>query len=636
MKELQTLLITAILSLIIFSACQNDEEALQNNIGYLNIEVGTDKSTITKADEETYNPKQIAIQIINEAGTVVKETDDYTSWTEAIALTPGKYKIAASSAGFDGKTAAWDKPYYAGLDSVTIEKEKSTSKTITCKLANVLVTVEFDEEFKKAFKSATVIVKDTTNASNKVTFKMGETSETGKAYFPVTGLFADLSVTNQKNDIHSKIDTVKEVKAQENVILRYKLAATGSTNINITLDGSIKTYTYTIGVPVTATTTIVASGANAWSSFAYLDAEIPSFVGIFDQSKLRFEYKTATAPGWTKIEKEMTVVEKDKKFSTMISGLTPNTNYQYRIVYDNGSEEGITSDVVNFTTETKVQLPNSNFNDWWRKEEKDKSPWYAIASGDATSFDSEGMLFSFWDSGNGGTAPLMGANPTSPGKETEEVHTPSEQSAKLQSQFVGFLSLGKFAAGNIFTGHFCSANTSTYQARINFGQPFTSRPTKLTGWYKYNRGTNIDYPKNGNEYKTLLQQAGGDLCGIYIALVDNEGFEFEGHRYAYEINGDLSGDDPAHFKYKSAIDFSENNKNIIAYGTISDEEAKGTGEWQEFTINLKYRDLTRQPKYIIVVASASKYGDYFTGSTSSIMYVDDFELIYGDTPTTQE
>lgn len=143
MKKLYNYLVFAVI--LAFGSCQSDEDLGLDAVGYLNLEVGTDKSTITKADEETYNPKQIAIQIINEAGTVVKETDDYTSWTEAIALTPGKYKIAASSAGFDGKTAAWDKPYYAGLDSVTIEKEKSTSKTITCKLANVLVTVEFDE-----------------------------------------------------------------------------------------------------------------------------------------------------------------------------------------------------------------------------------------------------------------------------------------------------------------------------------------------------------------------------------------------------------------------------------------------------------------------------------------------------------
>ena len=505
MKKLYNYLVFA--AILAFGSCQSDDDLGLDAVGYLNLEVGTDKSTITKADEETYNPKQIAIQIINEAGTVVKETDDYTSWTEAIALTPGKYKIAASSAGFDGKTAAWDKPYYAGLDSVTIEKEKSTSKTITCKLANVLVTVEFDEEFKKAFKSATVIVKDTTNASNKVTFKMGETSETGKAYFPVTGLFADLSVTNQKNDVHSKIDTVKEVKAQENVILRYKLAATGSTNINITLDGSIKTYTYTIGVPVTATTTIVASGANAWSSFAYLDAEIPSFVGIFDQSKLAFEYKTAVAPGWTKVEEEITVVEKDKKFSTMISGLTPGTNYQYRIVYDNGSEEGIVSDIVDFTTEIQQALPNGNFDDWY----KSGKTWYAVSENDYN------VSGSFWDSSNPGTTTGAGAlvnkNPTQGNSTT--VHTSGGQSAELKSQYASAFGIGKFAAASLYTGKFNSL-VGTNGAKIDFGQEFVSRPTALHGWFHYTSGK-IDY-RGSNTPEGLGEKGSDDLCSIYIAL----------------------------------------------------------------------------------------------------------------------
>jgi hypothetical protein len=34
-----------------------------------------------------------------------------------------------------------------------------------------------------------------------------------------------------------------------------------------------------------------------------------------------------------------------------------------------------------------------------------------------------------------------------------------------------------------------------------------------------------------------------------------------------------------------------------------------------------------------VVCSSSKYGDYFTGGDGSIMYLDDFSLIYDDEPT---
>ena len=78
--------------------------------------------------------------------------------------------------------------------------------------------------------------------------------------------------------------------------------------------------------------------------------------------------------------------------------------------------------------------------------------------------------------------------------------------------------------------------------------------------------------------------------------------------------------------------FSEANPHIIAYGTLLDAKTMGTNGWEEFAIDLVYRDLNRKPKYIIVVASASKYGDYFTGGSNSTLLIDDFELIYGDSP----
>jgi hypothetical protein len=31
---------------------------------------------------------------------------------------------------------------------------------------------------------------------------------------------------------------------------------------------------------------------------------------------------------------------------------------------------------------------------------------------------------------------------------------------------------------------------------------------------------------------------------------------------------------------------------------------------------------------LVISCAASAYGDYFTGSTGSVMYVDDFEFVY--------
>ena len=51
-------------------------------------------------------------------------------------------------------------------------------------------------------------------------------------------------------------------------------------------------------------------------------------------------------------------------------------------------------------------------------------------------------------------------------------------------------------------------------------------------------------------------------------------------------------------------------------------------EWREFTVKLDYTATDVVPTHLMIVCSASRYGDYFTGSSDSVMWVDDFELVY--------
>lgn len=599
MKRLYTILTACLL----LAACESEEMG-QDAVGYLTLAVGTDKTTLTKAEDE-YNPKQIAVKIVNSAGKIVEETEDWTTWTEPIKLPVGTYTIEASSSGFDGKTAGWDKPYYAAKETVDIKMNTNISKEIVCKLANVLVTVEFSDDFRAAFQSAVVGVSDKSNSDNKVTFEMRQASETGKAYFPVTDLISNLTVSNYKGELHSKKDTITGIKAQENVILRYRIASSGSSNIHVSVDDATKTYTYTIGVPVTATNTLIAS-ANAWSSFAYLTGEVPSFTDIFDQSKLEFQYKTVEADEWIKVPTEITVEEKDKKFSTKLIGLTPATAYQYRLYYNDGSEDGLTSETVDFTTETQTPLPNGNLDSWY----KSGKTWYAVSENDYN------LSGSFWDSSNPGTTTGAGAlvnkNPTQGNSIT--VHTSGGQSAELKSQYASAFSIGKFAAASLYTGKFNSL-VGTNGAKIDFGQSFTSRPTALHGWFNYSSGK-IDY-RGGNTPEGLGEKGSDDLCSIYIALSKKQ----------KQVDNTNTS---------TFLDL-ENDGDIIAYGRLADTEAVTTNGWKEFTLDFKYKTLEPlDTYYLIIVFSASKYGDYFTGSTSSVMYVDDLELIYGDEPVLSE
>lgn len=599
-------------------------------MGYLRLGLEVNTTSISRAEAEAYNSKQLAVQILDASEEVVEETTNFdTEWKgKTFTLPIGTYTIKASSAGFDGKTSGFDKPYYTGSTTVTIEDGKTANPSITCTLANVKVTVQFDESFTKAFSAAKVTVDD--NADNAgispLDFEMGKTTQSG--YFPVTDLQAVVSATNQYGVSNTQTDEITGVKARDHYILQYRVgeAGNGNGNVTITVDESTKTYTYTVTISTFKEPTLTVSSVNAWAKLAYLEGKALNV----DTSKgtVTFQYRKKGVTDWS----TATATLENDIYKATVTGLEPETTYESRLVC-NYNEDVFEGEVKEFTTEEATELYNGNFDLWSYGTGDYAETWFAEVSSKA------GLGTSFWDSGNIGTSTyltsLVGVhNPTSP--ESNDVHMSGGKAAKLASEFVGFIGIGKFAAGNIYTGNYCETFADPMGARIRFGQPFTSRPTKLKGWFKYTRGSNINY---GNDpYKSELQASGGDQCAIYIALADNEGLTADdiAPAAAFEINNKLDADDPNNFKYKNTIDFSESNPHIVAYGTISEAEAKGTGAWQEFTIDLKYRSLTRTPKYIIVVASASKYGDFFTGSTSSVMYVDDFELVYDGEPSVQE
>lgn len=583
--------------MVMLSACQNEDELSNSNVGYLRLNLGVNTSVTTRADEAPYNPEQIGIQIVSADGEVVKETSNWTEWEgQQIALATGTYTLKASSAGFDGATSGFDKPYYAGSAEITIEKDKEVNQTITCTLANVKVTVNFDQSFIDAFTAANVEIDD--NADNTgidpLTFIMGQENPSG--YFPVTDLKATVSVTNKDNENFTQNDIIKGVQARDHYILNYKVSeGSGEGNISISVDPSTKEYTYTFYIKTTPDSApLSAPTANAWAKRVYLTGQASS--SELTPENITFQYREKDAAEWTTVA----ATQDGEDYKATITSLQPNTTYESRMAYNDEQY----SEVTEFTTEDATALYNGNFDNWYQADKT----WYAVAQNDYNDGNA------FWDSGNVGTstgaAAIVGAkNPTSP--ETNIIHTNGGKSAKLQSQFVGLGSMGKFAAGNLYTGHFVRT-IGMSGAEIQFGSPFTARPNALHGWFQYTSGT-VDYYGDSTPSDALVQDGGTDMCAIYIALSDAD--------EPYTVNTSEG----------NFVDYA-NDPNIIAYGELPITDCVTTSDWKEFTINLTYRDLTRKPKYIIVVASASKYGDYFTGSTGSVMYIDDFSLVYDGEP----
>lgn len=325
---------------------------------------------------------------------------------------------------------------------------------------------------------------------------------------------------------------------------------------------------------------------DVWSRFAVLRGHSDK------ESNYKFKYgiKDTDKSTWKLVEAVVNAkVEGVTHFSALVSDLEPNTDYDFfAITGDDTNEDELATET--FTTNMEYQLPNAGFENW-----TEGTPLLIYGTGEKM----------FWDSGNHGSATLN-KNVTTYDESLKHSET---RSIKLSSQFVGAVGFGKFAAGNVFAGKYL--DTDGMDGVLGFGRPCSSRPTQLHGYVRYSSGE-VDYEDKTNG----LSKGEKDEGIIYIALGNWIGESYDGELW------------PLIIKTKSKQLFNPKDKNIIAYGEkVYKESTDGTG-LIEFTIDLEYRSLDKIPTSIIVVCSASKYGDYFSGSTKSMMWLDDLELIY--------
>ena len=224
------------------------------------------------------------------------------------------------------------------------------------------------------------------------------------------------------------------------------------------------------------------------------------------------------------------------------------------------------------------QIKNLSLDQW----EKKGKVWYALG----------------WDSGNKGTS-MLGKNVTYPEEEFVAVKGPGKKAARLGSEFIGVMGIGKFASACLFTGEFLKT-VGTSGSQLSFGVPFTRRPASLHGYYAFTPGI-IDYADKN--MKDKLGKTDHGHIEIYIT-VWNKPFVIDNTK---------------------GIALDPKAADVIGYGVL--ELSKPTNGYVEFDIPIVYTS-DACPTYMGIMASSSKWGDTFTGSTKSVLYLDELELRY--------
>ncbi len=301
------------------------------------------------------------------------------------------------------------------------------------------------------------------------------------------------------------------------------------------------------------------------------------------------QYRRANESSWhTASQSDMTMTS--TTYSATIKGLQPGTKYLYKVQAGNTSVgEQETSTLAN------RQLPNTGFDDWSTDAQNAKlyNPW---AEGES----------SFWDTGNRGATTVGNSNSVP----TDDTGTGSGKAAYLESKFIVI----KFAAGNIFTGKYLK--TDGTNGILGFGRPFEGFPTKMRFGYKY---TTAEISKIGDDKLSYLMGR-PDSCQIYIALwhvEENQMEEYNGEKFPLIIRTRPGAEQSL---------FSPNDPRVIAYGSMT--KGSNVSAWTSETITLNYKNTNQAPTHILIVASSSKFGDYFVGGPGSTLALDNIELIY--------
>lgn len=374
----------------------------------------------------------------------------------------------------------------------------------------------------------------------------------------------------------------------------------GDVDFNIYVDTELKTIEDIIIFEPVSTGLVASADYEIWAGHATVHADVDE--GEFDDpSTIFFEYSTDGTTWQSKAANRVS----EGTYDAVITGLTPSTTYSYRLVAG-GAVQG---DPMEFTTEDAPVVPNGSFEETSTSASGAYSEFYNPSASDPNCRNP------WWGSGNGATGVSGSADM---GYVITVVDTSEKidgkQSARLQSSWA----VVKFAAGNLFTGSF-GGLVGTTGGIVNFGRPFTARPTALRLWMKYSTGK-INRIGSQPAGETLTKDD-YDRARVQIALGVWTPKSYGGTK-----------DSPVQVNTTNTNTFVNYNTDTatLGYGelVLTGNANNSHNVWKQYTIPINWRDVITKPQYIIISCASSMYGDYFTGCDSAKLWLDKVEFLY--------
>lgn len=260
MKKYFLICLTLLAGMLAFTACHSEVMGGEStgkgelNLASMTAEVNTEVETVylgSRAESGTDFSNYIVT--VYDAQSQKVNQWKYSEMPEIVSLAVGTCTVEVTSA--EAPANGFDIPYYKGSTTCEIkENEIVNVPVITCKLANMMFSVEYDEEFKN--KMGEDVVTTITVGDNSLEIP---SSETRKAYLVAPGGETTSMTVTLKGTIDGEAidysERITDVKTGVHNIIKYKFTPVsdgsgdgGTLNVAINVDSSLTGSDEVIGV----------------------------------------------------------------------------------------------------------------------------------------------------------------------------------------------------------------------------------------------------------------------------------------------------------------------------------------------------------------------------------------------------
>ena len=616
---MKRIIIIFAVAMVAMVSCSKQEICdFEKGMGALSMSMSLSEQTRAMTEEQLHSSAIVNIYKADFSGLVRSYT--YSNMPSPFYLAADTYRvdvIAGEAANESPIVASWDQKSYKGSKEFTIVANSVTPVEVEAKINNAVTKVEFDQTIADNFNTGYTftIGLDGENAATQLVYDASKSEAEG--YFIVAGLYepsftwtfsgtlvkdgSEFTKSGKiENVLPSKLYTMKPKYTIKDGELIFTLVVDRTTDV---VDDTIIFEPVSTGLAATPIYEIWATHTTV-----YADVDATENEG----KTVKFGY-TSNGSDWNYVDG---VNYTEGAYKADLTGLTPATQYTYALVID-GEHTG---EPLSFTTEVAPKLPNGSFEYVSKVAGND---YYKFYDPNCGVKDGETM---FWGSGNGeGSEGVEGSasmNIVITSIDTND-KVDGNQSVVCQNDSM----VGLLTAGNLFTGQFAGL-VGTSGGKVNFGRPWTSRPTALKLYCKYKTGK-INILKNDN-------------LGVSTDDYDRAQIKVAIGNWSYKQYGGTK-DSPVQVNTtdeNTFVDFYTDectiaNGDLIIYndGYSINKGAKveaTTSDWIVYTIPLDYHEgmLATYPTHIIISCATSQFGDYFTGYDGGELWIDAAELIY--------